>query len=391
MTGLSDLTPELKGVRFLIPVRSTRFPMNRRIQTLVWAVLFLMVVIVVAWGLKNNPEWQAFSWRGFLNQLLRVRRGYVLVGLAISLFCYVIRTLRWREFLFPVKHASFENLFSAVVIGFAAVSLLGRAGELSRPFILSRKENLPLSISLTAVLMERLFDFGVILTLFLGNLFFFTGNSVVSMKSMTLFHLFSRGATLVLAVLVSITLFLFLFQKNALRWLDFLIDRTWLIPTRFKFRMERMLKSIVDGLAFIVHPRALTFSLFYSFLLWLLAAAGNYFIVRAFGVEFSFSMAIVMLTFAAIGAIIQLPGVGGGFQALTLFALVTFLGVNPTTASGITLAAWVIAFFPVVGIGLVFLFKGGWSLRSLRNEAEREVEAALTEDSALVETSQSQK
>ncbi|MBZ5535329.1 MAG: flippase-like domain-containing protein [Acidobacteriia bacterium] len=353
--------------------------MRLRFRTFVWVVLLLGVLILVVWGAKNNPEWHAFSWRLFLSYLVHVHPGYLLAGLGLTLSCYFIRALRWREFLFPVKKASLGNLLSAVLVGFAAVTLLGRAGEFSRPFILSKKENLPLSLSLTTVIVERLFDFSAILTLFLVNLAFFHLGTAVSPQNAAVFHFFSRASALVLAILVAVTAFLFLFQMNAVRWIDFLIERMRLVPERFVVKMEQALKSFVEGLAFIAHARPLFFSFFYSMLLWLTATAGIYCIVRGFRVPFSFSMGIVLLTFSAIGAIVQLPGVGGGYQALILFSLVSFLGVNPTVASGITLVAWVIAFLPVALIGLIELLRGGWSLTSLAREAEKEAASALAQ------------
>jgi glycosyltransferase 2 family protein len=358
--------------------------MSLRFRTLVWVVLLLSVLILVVWGGKNNPEWHAFSWHVFLSYLIHAHPGYLLGGLVLTLSCYLIRALRWREFLSPVKRASLGNLLSAVLIGFAAVTLLGRAGEFSRPFILSRKEDLPLSISLTTVIVERLFDFSTILILFLGNLAFFHLAAAVSPQNAMVFHYFSRAAAVVLFLLVAVTTFLFLFQMNAVRWIDFLIERMRLIPERFRVKAEQALNSFVEGLAFIAHARPLIFSLFYSLLLWLTATAGVYFIVRGFGVRFSFSMSIVLLTFSAIGAIVQLPGVGGGYQALILFALVSFLGVNPNVASGITLVSWVIAFLPVAMVGLIELIRGGWSLGSLAREAEKEAASVLARPATVL-------
>ena len=195
-----------------------------------------------------------------------------------------------------------------------------------------------------------------------------------------MFHLFSRAAAIVFAVFLAVTLLLFFFQMNAVRWIDFCVEHVGLIPQRFKKKVEGFLKSFVDGLAFIAHPRPLIFSVFYSLGLWLMIIAGTYWCVRGFNLPapFTFSMTVVLLTFSAMGAVIQLPGVGGGFQALTLYALVGFLGIEPAIASGITLVSWVLAFFPVVIIGLVDLFRGGWSLRALTREAEKEAAAVIT-------------
>jgi uncharacterized protein (TIRG00374 family) len=353
--------------------------MSKNLKPFLGAALLVGVVILVVRGMKNNPEWRAFSWPQFTDNLLHVRLSFLLVGLAVTLLSYLVRALRWQEFLFPVKRTTLRSLFSAIVIGFTAVSLLGRAGELTRPFVLARKASLPFSLAVTIVIIERIFDFSVILILFLASLAWFQLGPAVSISNQVLFHLFTRGAALVLAVLLGATGFLFLFQANAVRWIDFLIERARWVPRRFKVKLERSLKSFVDGLTFIRHRRPLVASLFYSFLLWLMLAWGGLFIVRSFRVPFTYTEALVLLAFSAIGAIIQLPGVGGGYQALTLFGLVSFLGVNPTVASGATLIGWTIAFFPVVAIGLVDLLRGGMSLRALKHEAEEEMKISMVE------------
>ncbi len=362
--------------------------MNQKLKTAFWALLFLGLLILIIHGAKNNPEWRAFTWRGFVDHLVHVHPGYLLAAFGVSMTCYLVRALRWREFLHPVKRASVLNLWSAVVIGFMAVSVLGRAGELTRPFILARKERLSFSVSLTAIIMERLFDFSTVLTLFLVNLLFYRLAPSLPPQNTTVFHLFTRGAAILLAVFLSLTAVLFFFQRNAIRWIDFLIDRMWLIPHQAKIKIERMLSSFVDGLAFVAHPRLVSFSLGYSFLLWLLAVCTNYLVVRGFGVPFTFSMAVVLMAFSVFGSVVQLPGVGGGYQALTLYALVSFLGIKADVASGITLVAWVLAFIPVVGIGFFELLRGGMSLRSLTSDAEKEVATAFEPSSATLEPAQ---
>ncbi len=351
--------------------------MNKKIKTILWTTLFLILVIVVVRGMKNNPEWRSFSWHDFLEHLVQVRPGFLLAAVGLTLLVYFLRALRWREFLIPVKPTSLANLWSAVVIGFTAVSLMGRAGEVTRPFVLARKEKLPFTIALTAIIMERIFDFSAILILFLTNLFFFRLSAGVTSSSALIFHLFSRAAAVMLVVMLGVTGTLFLFQMNALRWIDLLINRLRFVPHGTKIKIEKSLKSFVEGLAFVAHPRPLTLSVAYSLAVWLTIVLANFCIIRGFEVPFTFSMTVVLMAFSAMGAVVQLPGVGGGYQALTFYALVSFLGVTPTIASGITLIAWVVAFFPVVGIGLIDLLRGGMSLRSLSTAAEQEEAAAM--------------
>ena len=72
---------------------------------------------------------------------------------------YYGRALRWAVFFRPlVPHPSLWNLNKATIIGFTAVILLGRPGEIVRPYLISVKEKTPLTSQLAIWFLERLFD-----------------------------------------------------------------------------------------------------------------------------------------------------------------------------------------------------------------------------------------
>ncbi len=80
---------------------------------------------------------------------------------------YYGRALRWAVFLKPLKaHPSIRNLLSATVIGFAAVTLFGRPGELVRPYLIAVKERVPVSSQFAAWFLERIFDLLMALLIF---------------------------------------------------------------------------------------------------------------------------------------------------------------------------------------------------------------------------------
>src|SRR5579884_529646 len=67
----------------------------------------------------------------------------------------------------PVKsRSSLANLLPATLLGFAAITLFGRPGELVRPYLIARKEEVPVSSQLATLLLERLFDLLMALLLF---------------------------------------------------------------------------------------------------------------------------------------------------------------------------------------------------------------------------------
>ena len=59
-----------------------------------------------------------------------------------------------------------RNLLSATVIGFTAITLFGRPGEFVRPYLIARKEQVPVTSQFAAWVLERIFDLLMALLLF---------------------------------------------------------------------------------------------------------------------------------------------------------------------------------------------------------------------------------
>ena len=75
--------------------------------------------------------------------------------------------MRWAVFLKPLKpHPSMRNLLSATVIGFTAITLFGRPCEFVRPYLIARKEQVPVTSQFAAWVLERIFDLLMALLLF---------------------------------------------------------------------------------------------------------------------------------------------------------------------------------------------------------------------------------
>jgi hypothetical protein len=67
----------------------------------------------------------------------------------------------------PIRpHASVAGLLSATMIGFTAIVLLGRAGELVRPYLIAQKERVPFPSQVAAWVLERIYDLLMVLVIF---------------------------------------------------------------------------------------------------------------------------------------------------------------------------------------------------------------------------------
>jgi len=98
----------------------------------------------------------------------------IAVATCLMVMTYVVRSLRWRALLAGMASPTWLALFRATTIGFTALFLLGRAGELIvRPAALSLNEPVKPSASYATVLIERVFDMVTVVILFALNMAFF--------------------------------------------------------------------------------------------------------------------------------------------------------------------------------------------------------------------------
>jgi uncharacterized protein (TIRG00374 family) len=90
---------------------------------------------------------------------IRNANPYLLLVSVVAIYaCYAIRALRWAVFQQNLGASNFWPIYEMTLAGFAAVFLLGRAGEPVRPLLLARKEKLPVADMYGIYALERIFD-----------------------------------------------------------------------------------------------------------------------------------------------------------------------------------------------------------------------------------------
>lgn len=98
---------------------------------------------------------------------------WVIISIPIMILSHWVRAIRWQTMLKPVApKSSVWNLFSAVMIGYAANNVLPRGGEFLRPYVYARREKSSYSTAFATIVVERFIDI-IILALMFGGVFFF--------------------------------------------------------------------------------------------------------------------------------------------------------------------------------------------------------------------------
>lgn len=315
----------------------------------------------------TNPAWRAFDSAAFLESLISVHWGWMGWALVAIYSTYLVRALRWKALTRPAKpDASLWNIFSATVIGFAAIGIFGRAGEMVRPYMVARKEGMPVSSQMGVWVLERSFDTLTILITVALALRHFNAAGLRSSPALTRAlqvsgSVVAFGTVGLLMVIVALRNF----AEPSAAWL---LDRLrFLSPPRYKW-VEHSLLAFVGGSRGIGELRSLAVCTLYSIAQWVLIALCYTAVFNSFsgGLRLSLNDTLIFMGSVMAGSMVQIPGVGGGVQVAAVVVLTEVFGLRPELAASISLLIWVFTFLVVVPPALLLAFHEGLSWRKLR-------------------------
>ncbi len=138
-------------------------------RILAYAVVAAILAVLIYLQFRT---WKNFDWPTFWQHSRQVSLIHILNGIGLIYLSYFLRALRWKIFLRPVrKETSTIGLIPPTLIGFTGLALLGRAGELIRPYLIARRTNLSFSSQMAAWAVERIFDIGAFTVLIVLAIF----------------------------------------------------------------------------------------------------------------------------------------------------------------------------------------------------------------------------
>src|ERR1700730_9743396 len=109
-------------------------------------VYAIVVTVLLTLMYLQFRSWKNFDWAAFWAQWKQINPFSVLRAVALIYFTYFLRAWRWAIFLRPVRKShSVSGLIPPTVIGFTGLALLGRPGELIRPYLIARRVGLSFS------------------------------------------------------------------------------------------------------------------------------------------------------------------------------------------------------------------------------------------------------
>ncbi len=304
---------------------------------------------------------RGMDWGG-LGRALVGARWLPLAGVVlVTVLLYAIRAWRWGALLAPLGRVGMADLFSATMVGFASGLLVPRAGEILRPWLISRRHPIPTSAGFATIILERLIDLVTVLVLFAVYLFVLPAPA--AQTAGPLMNTLKVGGALTGAAALGILLFLLALHTNAERVVGLIEWLTARAPRWIREPIAHLLRSFSAGLAVLRAPLSqLALVAAQSFAIWLLIALGFYLNHIAFSIDLPYHATFPLIAFLVVGVAIPTPGTVGGFHAFYLLCLTQVFGVAREPAAAAGIAAHALGNLPVLVLGLALLGREGLSL-----------------------------
>jgi hypothetical protein len=328
-----------------------------------------VTVVLLWWALRGVP---------FADVWAQMRQGDPLLltaAVAVATFGFVIRALRWKVLLAPVRaDTTLRSRFAAVSIGFMANNVLpARVGEFARAYALSRLEPVSASAAFGSLVVERFLD-GVVLLLLLVVPTLTPGFPSGGALSQGLGAVILRGGIVAVGVVMAGLIVMAVWPSAFIR----VAERTAAhLPSSVARPVVGALKALLDSIAVLRSPRLLTLGLLWTAGFWLFHGLSFWLGMMAFGIHTGLVSA--WFTEAVVGfgvAIPSAPGFIGTFHASANFALSGVYGVEEARslafAFGYHFGGWI----PITVIGLVYAWRLGLSLGDV-GAAEERVEEVI--------------
>jgi len=351
--------------------------MTRKSRRYLLLLIGLVAVAYFFYRFRGAIALEGFDWKAVADSLRHARISLLALGVAVIYACFAIRALRWMRLSRWMGPARFPSVYSATLMGFACVFLLGRAGEPIRPVLIARKSSLSAGGMFGVYILERIFDMGATALLAGFALLLFQHRDLQSGAAVALMRVARSTGALLLVGLIGSIVFLVHFQRHGAEWLARRLGRSnWRHGWRGKVIL--LLEGFGQGLQGIRSWSDLVVLTSYTAVHWLLIACVYLWVAHAFPGQLaalSFGGATLVVALTAVGSAVQLPGVGGGAQVATFLVFTLFFGVEKGPAATAAVVLWLVTFASCCLAGLPLLFHEGWSMGELRRIAAEEEQA----------------
>ena len=292
--------------------------------------------------------WMAFTgldWDAFFSAFYEIDFRWVALAMALQFVSFVLRAARWAILLSAVSPFPFLVSFFATSLCYCANTFLpARAGEFVRTVGVSRRLDIPVSFVFGTVVVERLLD--VCMVVSLGAI---AANFAEGVPQLLKDALLVAGVGAIVGG--SILLIFVRHQNSIMEWL------TIILPFLRKYmpKIQTISRNFCEGGKILQSPVVLLSFLTISTLAWVGDAGIKVILAEAFASDLSIAQGLIFAVAIALSsAIPSTPGFVGIYQYVAVVVLVP-LGMSQPMA-----LAYILVFQGATALHVIFLGAISW-------------------------------
>src|SRR5690348_4827062 len=255
------------------------------LRKLLLSALALGALAALAYFSRRKIHLGDFTWSRFIQAVSQADVWLLLISIFAVYGAYALRTFRWQRLSRYLGPSGFLDVYSATVMGFASIFILGRAGEPVRPLLLARKTRQPVSGMFGVWVLERITDFAAAVALAALSLLVFTEKLADAGLNADWVHNARAGGWLLLAMLAGIVVLMIYFRLHGAGLLARRLHY-WHRAEGFKGWLAGIVSGFSEGLQAIRTWSDLLIVAFYTCAHWALVTLAYLWIARAFASDF---------------------------------------------------------------------------------------------------------
>lgn len=255
-----------------------------------------------------------------------VNYWFYLLVIPIVIASHYLRAMRWKILINPIhKNTKTFNLFSAIMIGYGINNVIPRGGEFVRPYVIAKREGIPIASLVGTVVLERFFDVLNLLFFISIATFLFTEKLRIALPSVSATQMIVYAGLPTIVLLGLIIIFAFTtFGHNVIALL------VKPLPKSISEKILILLTSFTEGLSIVKQPSSFLPIILQSIGIWVLYVLPIYVLFFAFNLHHQLFLAdaIILLIITSVGvAIAPTPGTVGVYHLFMQEAMHTLYSI----------------------------------------------------------------
>jgi uncharacterized protein (TIRG00374 family) len=298
---------------------------------------------------------------------------YVFLGMSIGVFGgSAIRAKRWGVLLEPVKkNIGFRNLFATTIIGYMLNNLFPRSGEVVRPYILGKHENISRASAFATIIVERIIDTVMFLIMFGIALIYFKERITNAIPQIGSAVIILSAAIFLMLVWI---IFMMLKPELSLKIVKFF---TRILPQKLHEKVDNIFTSLLSGFDVLRKPALFFRIAVYSLLLWAAYLVSTYIPFYSFNILVNDGTGLIqglwdanlLLVLINVAMFIPSPAATGPYHYICKVTLVNMFAISEPSALGYGTATHAMGFLLYLVLGIFYFIRYNYKLSEIKEQA----------------------